>query len=61
MRERGSAVVVVLALLLLMLSFVAASHQSLRQLKSELRLLEQRQQPHLRIGTPATETNAPPA
>ncbi len=42
-RERGSAVVVVLALLLLTLAFMAGNDVTLRSLRREMQIIEERQ------------------
>jgi len=42
-RERGTAIVVVLAVLVLILAFMAANHVTLRSLHREMQLIEQRQ------------------
>ena len=54
-RERGSAVVVLLALLAIMLILVAANGKTLLNLQKELRLIERQQL--LRLHT--AQTNAP--
>ena len=56
--ERGLATVIVLALLLLMMVFIASNSFTLATLKRDLNRVEQRQ---LRRYGPALVTNAPPA
>jgi hypothetical protein len=58
-RRSGSAVIVVLALLAIMLIYVTANLRTLASLGAELRLLERRQVQRLQKATHAT--NAPPA
>ncbi len=58
-RQSGSAVIVVLALLAIMLVYVASNLRTLYSLGCELRLLE-RQQVH-RLQTAGQATNSPPA
>ena len=58
-RRAGSAVIVVLALLTIMLIYVAANLHTIASLGAELRLLERQQVRRLQKATPAT--NAPPA
>jgi len=55
-RPQGSATLVVLMFLLLMMAFVWSNSAALSHLKSDLRLLEQRQ---LRKYQAAGSTNAP--
>jgi hypothetical protein len=58
-RPAGSAVIVVLALLAIMLVYVAGNLRTLNSLGRELRLLEL-QQTH-RLQTAVRATNSPPA
>ena len=58
-QQAGSAVIIVLALLTIMLVYVAGNIRTLNSLGRELRLLE-RQQTH-RLQTAAQKTNSPPA
>jgi hypothetical protein len=58
-RRSGSAVIIVLALLAIILIYVAANLRTLYTLSSELRLLERRQVQRLQKAAPAT--NAAPA
>ena len=58
-RESGSAVIVIMALLAILLLYMAYNLRTLANLGRELRLLE-RQQTH-RLQTQAPKTNAPPA
>jgi len=58
-RQTGSAVIVVLALLALMLIYIAANSRTLFSLGRELKLLE-RQQIH-RLETTPARTNFPPS
>ena len=58
-RQAGSAVIIVMALLAIMLVYVAGNLRTLYHLGRELRLLE-RQQIH-RLQTATRATNAPPA
>ena len=58
-RESGSAVIVVMALLAIILVYVAGNLRTLNSLGRELKLLE-RQQTH-RLQTTSQPTNSPPA
>ena len=58
-RQSGSAVIVIMALLAILLLYMAYNLQTLANLGRELRLLE-RQQTH-RLQTTAPKTNSPPA
>jgi hypothetical protein len=58
-KESGSAVIVIIALLAILLLYMAYNLQTLANLGRELRLLE-RQQTH-RLQTAAPKTNSPPA
>ena len=58
-RRSGSAVIVVLALLAIMLIYVAANLRTIASLGAELRLLDRQQVRRLQKATQAT--NAPPA
>ncbi|HOX58973.1 MAG TPA: hypothetical protein PLC99_18980 [Verrucomicrobiota bacterium] len=58
-RQRGSAVIIVLALLVIMLIYVAGNIRTLQSLGRELRLIEQQQTQ--RLKTVGRATNAPPA
>ena len=58
-RQSGSAVIVIMALLAILLLYMAYNLQTLANLGRELRLLE-RQQTH-RLQASAPKTNAPPA
>ena len=58
-RESGSAVIVIMALLAILLLYMAYNIQTLANLGRELRLLE-RQQTH-RLQATAPKTNSPPA
>ena len=58
-RQSGSAVIVVVALLAIMLVYVAANIRILSSLLRELRLLERQQTQ--RLQTAAPRTNLPPA
>ena len=58
-RQSGSAVIVVMALLVIMLVYVAANIRTLSSLVRELRLLERQQTQ--RLQTAAPRTNSPPA
>jgi hypothetical protein len=55
--ERGSAVLIILIVVSLMLSFMFANSKSLRHLKEEMRLIEQHQLQQLKqsIGIPASK------
>jgi len=55
--ERGSAVLIILIVVSLMLSFMFANSKSLRHLKEEMRLIEQRQLQQLKkhTGSPAAK------
>jgi hypothetical protein len=57
--QSASAVIIVMALLALILIYVAANIRTLTSLDRELRLLERRQTQRLKHLAPAT--NAPPA
>ena len=59
LRESGSAVVVVLALLVIITVYVASNLRTLASLGRELKLLEHQQTRRLQVATRAT--NAPPA
>lgn len=59
--ERGSAVVVVLILLIGVLAFVAANTSTLHSLKQELQLLEQRQLIKYGESGLTNQVMAPPA
>ena len=63
LKERGSAVIAVLALLSVMLVLVGINARVLSQLKQEIRLLDQRQQQRFEPKENATRpaTNALPA
>jgi hypothetical protein len=58
-RESGSAVIVIMALLAILLLYMAYNIQTLANLGRELRLLERQQT--RRLQTTAPKTNAPPA
>ncbi len=58
-RQSGSAVIIVLALIAIMLVYVAANMRTLYNLGSELRLLERKQVQRLKTAT--QRTNSPPA
>ncbi len=58
-RQSGSAVIVVLALLVIMLIYVAGNLRTLSSLERELKLLERQQTRRLQVAEPAT--NSPPA
>lgn len=58
-RQAGSAVIIVMALLAIMLVYVAANLRTLSNLLRELRLLERQQTRRLQTSTPST--NPPPA
>ena len=58
-RQAGSAVIVVLALLTIIMIYVAGNLRTLTSLDRELKLLE-RQQIH-RLQATASATNSPPA
>jgi hypothetical protein len=58
-RQSGSAVIVVMALLAIMLVYVAANIRTLSSLVRELRLLERQQTQRLQTAAPMT--NSPPA
>lgn len=58
-KESGSAVIVIMALLSILLLYMAYNLRTLANLGRELRLLE-RQQTH-RLQAIATKTNSPPA
>ncbi len=58
-RQSGSAVIVIMALLAILLLYMAYNIQTLTNLGRELRLLE-RQQTH-RLQTAAPKTNSPSA
>jgi len=58
-RQSGSAVVVVIALLAIILIYVAGNLRTLTNLGRELRLLERQQIHRLQAVTP--KTNSPPA
>jgi hypothetical protein len=58
-RQSGSAVIVIMALLAILLLYMAYNLKTLANLGRELRLLE-RQQTH-RLQTVAPKTNSPPA
>ncbi len=56
--ERGSAVLIVLILLSLMVTLIAGNLVSLNRLKTELRLLDQKQQRRLeQLPLPQTRTD----
>lgn len=63
--ERGVAVVIVLALLTILMLYIAANMRSLRIMSQEIKLVEQRQLRHWNVNVvtlgPATSTNAMPA
>ena len=60
-RERGSAVVVLLVLLTIMLILVAANGKTLLNLQKEMKLLERQQVHHLNtVQTNATVVGTPP-
>jgi len=56
-RQRGSAVLIFLTLLSIMLVLVAANGRTLNSLKREIRLIEQRQVRHWQLP-PTNATNA---
>ena len=58
-RRAGSAVVVLIAILAILLIYVAANLRTLANLGRELRLLERQQTHRLRVA--ASKTNSPPA
>ena len=58
-RQSGSAVIVVMALLAIILVYVAGNLRTLHNLGRELRLIERQQ--IRRLQKAATSTNAPPA
>jgi hypothetical protein len=58
-RDSGSAVIVILALLSILLLYMAYNLKTLANLGGELRLLERQQTHRLLIGSP--KTNSPPA
>lgn len=58
-RQRGSAVIIIMALIALILVYVAANVRTLSNLGRELRLLERQQT--MRLKHLAPKTNAPPA
>jgi len=58
-RQAGSAVIVVLALLAIILVYVAGNLRTLHSLGRELNLLDRQQTRRLQVATQAT--NAPPA
>jgi hypothetical protein len=58
-RQSGSAVIVVMALLAIILIYVAANLRTLTSLGRELKLLERQQ--IRRLQTAAPRTNSPPA
>ncbi len=58
-RQSGSAVIVIMALLVIMLIYVAGNLRTLANLGRELRLLDQQQV--RRLQKAAAQTNAPPA
>lgn len=61
--EQGVAVVVVLALLTILMLYIAANVRSLHIMSQEIKLVEQRQLRHWNRGTvppvPTTSTNIP--
>lgn len=57
-RQAGSAVIVVMALLAIILVYVAGNLRTLNSLDRELKLLERQQIRHLQVA--ARTTNAPP-
>ena len=57
--ERGFMIIAMMVMLAMMLIYVAASTRSLRQLRQELKLVEQKQVQRLQASTvTATRTNA---
>ncbi len=58
-RQTGSAVIIVLALLAILLVYMAGNIRTLSNLGRELRLLERQQIRRLQAAAP--QTNAPPA
>ena len=58
-RQAGSAVIIVMALLAIILAYVAANLRTINSLGRELKLLELQQT--RRLQNTASRTNAPPA
>jgi hypothetical protein len=58
-RESGSAVIIVMALLAILLVYMAGNLRTLTSLGRELKLLERKQ--NLRLQALSPKTNAPPA
>jgi flagellar basal body-associated protein FliL len=58
-RQSGSAVIIVMALVTIILVYVAANIRTLSSLGHELKLLERQQTRRLQMAAP--KTNAPPA
>ncbi len=58
-RQRGSAVIIALAALSLLGTYLAANHVAVRGLRQELKQIEQRQQQRLRtMATPERKVEA---